>query len=511
MNNYQSLRRPSLQPANRRRRYHQKANKMLKNVELTNDVIKTDFYIDGAWTKPFGNDTIAVVNPANEQPYATISAGTAQDVDRAVAAARTAFSSWSETPVAERIRFLRKIAEIYEARLEDMAKTISLEMGAPITMARDQQAAAGLYHINAFTQALENFDFEERRTDNSSDMIVREPIGVCGLITPWNWPMNQIALKVIPAIAVGCTVILKPSEIAPMSAMLFAEIIHEAELPKGVFNLVNGEGLIVGEAMSRHADIDMMSFTGSTRAGTAVARGGADTVKRVSLELGGKSPNLIFADSDIEGAVERAIAECFNNTGQSCNAPTRLLVENSVYDQVVQLAANAANKTQVGDPALEGDHIGPLSSRAHFDKVQSLIQAGIDEGARLVAGGLGHPDGFNAGNFVRPTIFADVRNDMTIAREEIFGPVLVIIPFANEQNAITIANDTLYGLSAYVQTGSVDRAKRLARNLRAGMVHINGSTLGSGSPFGGYKQSGNGREGGKWGFEDFTEVKVITS
>ncbi|KAB2729209.1 aldehyde dehydrogenase family protein [Brucella intermedia] len=483
---------------------------MLQSDQNTNCIVKTNLYIDGAWVEPFGTDTIVVVNPANEQPYATISAGSAQDVDRAVAAAHRAFSSWSETPVAERIRCLRKIAEIYEARLEEMAKTISREMGAPITMARDQQAAAGLYHINAFIQALENFEFEEKPTDNSGEIIVREPIGVCGLITPWNWPMNQIALKVVPAIAVGCTVVLKPSEIAPMSAMLFAEILHEAGLPKGVFNLVNGEGLVVGEAMSRHADIDMMSFTGSTRAGTAVARGAADTVKRVSLELGGKSPNLIFADSDIESAVERAIAECFNNTGQSCNAPTRLLVENSVYDQVVQLAAHATDQMGVGDPALEGDHIGPLSSKAHFDKVQRLIQAGIDEGARLIAGGLGHPKGFDAGNFVRPTIFADVRNDMTIAREEIFGPVLVIIPFDDEQEAIAIANDTPYGLSAYVQTGSVERAQRLGRKLRAGMVQINGSSLGSGSPFGGYKQSGNGREGGKRGLEDFTEVKVIS-
>ncbi|GLU27880.1 aldehyde dehydrogenase family protein [Brucella sp. NBRC 12950] len=483
---------------------------MLQSDQNNNFDVKTDFYIDGAWVKPFGCNTIAVVNPANEQPYATISSGAAQDVNRAVAAARAAFSSWSETSVVERIRFLRKIAEIYEARLDDMAKTISLEMGAPITMARDQQAAAGLYHINAFIEALENFDFEEKRKDNSGEVIVHEPIGVCGLITPWNWPMNQIALKVIPAIAVGCTVVLKPSEIAPMSAMLFADILHEAKLPKGVFNLVNGEGLIVGEAMSRHADIDMMSFTGSTRAGAAVARGAADTVKRVSLELGGKSPNLIFADSEIENAVERAIAECFNNTGQSCNAPTRLLVEHSVYDQVVQLAARIADQMPVGDPAVEGNHIGPLSSKAHFDKVQGLIQAGIDEGPRLVAGGLGHPKGFNAGNFVRPTVFVDVRNDMTIAREEIFGPVLVIIPFADEEDAITISNDTPYGLSAYVQTGSAERAKRVARKLRAGMVHINGSSLGSGSPFGGYKQSGNGREGGKWGLEDFTEVKVIS-
>lgn len=476
-----------------------------------NLIAKTDFYIDGAWCSPVGAEVIEVVNPANEKPYALISAGSAHDIDLAVAAARKAFLAWSETPTKVRLSYIRRIAELYESRINEMAQAISLEMGAPITLARDAQAAAGLFHINAFIEAFENFEFEKYLSSSDKDqVIVHEPIGVCGLITPWNWPMNQIALKVIPAIAVGCTVVLKPSEIAPMSAMLFAEIIDAAGLPQGVFNLVNGEGLVVGEAMSKHPGIDMMSFTGSTRAGTAVARSAADTIKRVSLELGGKSPNLVFADSDIEEAVNRSVTECFGNTGQSCNAPTRLLVEHSIYDQVVALAAIAAKDTRVGDPAQEGDHIGPLSSSLHFEKVQHLIEKGIDEGARLVAGGIGRPEGFTEGNFVRPTVFADVNNNMIIAREEIFGPVLVIIPFKTEQEAIDIANDTPYGLAAYIQTGNPGRAKRVARKLRAGMVQINGVAHASGSPFGGYKQSGNGREGGKWGLEDFLEVKLIS-
>src|SRR5690606_25129538 len=338
----------------------------------------------------------------------------------------------------------------------------------------------------------------------------REPIGVCGLITPWNWPMNQIALKVIPALAVGCTVILKPSEIAPMSAMLFAEFVDEAGFPQGVFNLDNGEGAVVGEALSQHPDVDMMSFTGSTRAGTAVSRAAVATVKRVSLELGGKSPNIVFADADLEKTIARSLAHCFENTGQSCNAPTRMLVERSVYDKAVELARKVAEGTKVGDPAEEGDHIGPLSSSIQFEKVQKLIQKGIDEGARLVAGGTGRPDGFNEGDFVKPTVFADVNNDMTTAREEIFGPVLAMIPFDTEEEAIAIANDTPCGLAAYIQTGNPERAKRVARKLRAGMIQINGTSRAPGSPFGGYKQSGNGREGGKWGLEDFMEVKLIS-
>ncbi len=476
-----------------------------------NLIQKTDFYIDGAWRAPVEAKSIEVINPANEKPYAAISAGSAKDIDLAVAAARKAFPSWSETSAADRIGYIRRLVEIYEARLEEMAKAISLEMGAPITLARESQAAAGLSHTKAFIAAFENFEFEELLSPKfPNQTIVREPIGVCGLITPWNWPMNQIALKVIPALAVGCTVILKPSEIAPMSAMLFAEFVDEAGFPQGVFNLVNGEGAVVGEALSQHPDVDMMSFTGSTRAGTAVSRAAAATVKRVSLELGGKSPNIVFADADLEKTIARSLAHCFENTGQSCNAPTRMLVERSVYDKAVELARKVAEGTKVGDPAEEGDHIGPLSSSIQFEKVQKLIQKGIDEGARLVAGGTGRPDGFTEGDFVKPTVFADVNNDMTIAREEIFGPVLAMIPFDTEEEAIAIANDTPYGLAAYIQTGSPERAKRVARKLRAGMVQINGTSRAPGSPFGGYKQSGNGREGGKWGLEDFMEVKLIS-
>ncbi len=472
---------------------------------------KTDFYIDGAWRAPIEAKSIEVINPANEKPYAVISAGSAKDIDLAVAAARKAFPSWSETPAAERIGYIRRLVEIYEARLDEMAKTISLEMGAPITLARESQAAAGLSHTKAFIAAFENFEFEEILSPKyPNQTVVHEPIGVCGLITPWNWPMNQIALKVVPALAVGCTVVLKPSEIAPMSAMLFAEFVDQAGFPKGVFNLVNGEGPVVGEALSQHPDVDMMSFTGSTRAGTAVSRAAAATVKRVSLELGGKSPNIVFADADLEKTIARSLAHCFENTGQSCNAPTRMLVERTVYDKAVELAKKVAEGTKVGDPAEEGDHIGPLSSSIQFEKVQKLIQKGIEEGARLVAGGTGRPDGFSEGDFVKPTVFADVNNNMTIAREEIFGPVLAIIPFDTEEEAITIANDTPYGLAAYIQTGSPERAKRVARKLRAGMIQINGTSRAPGSPFGGYKQSGNGREGGKWGLEDFMEVKLIS-
>ena len=476
-----------------------------------NLIQKTDFYIDGAWRAPVEAKSIEVINPANEKPYAVISAGSAKDIDVAVAAARKAFPSWSETSAAERIGYIRRLVEIYEARLDEMAKAISLEMGAPITLARESQAAAGLSHTKAFIAAFENFEFEELLSPKyPNQTIVREPIGVCGLITPWNWPMNQIALKVIPALAVGCTVVLKPSEIAPMSAMLFAEFVDEAGFPQGVFNLVNGEGAVVGEALSQHPDVDMMSFTGSTRAGTAVSRAAAATVKRVSLELGGKSPNIVFADADLEKTIARSLAHCFENTGQSCNAPTRMLVERSVYDKAVELAKQVAEGTKVGDPAEEGDHIGPLSSSIQFEKVQKLIQKGIDEGARLVAGGTGRPEGFTEGDFVKPTVFADVNNDMTIAREEIFGPVLAMIPFDTEEEAVAIANDTPYGLAAYIQTGSPERAKRVARTLRAGMVQINGTSRAPGSPFGGYKQSGNGREGGKWGLEDFMEVKLIS-
>jgi aldehyde dehydrogenase (NAD+) len=473
---------------------------------------KTDFYIDGTWQSPaVGATSIAILNPANEEAYAVISGGSAADIDAAVKAARAAFPGWSEMPRAQRIGFIEKIADICEARMEEMAQTITLEMGAPITLSRESQAFAGLWHLRGFLQALRNYPWEHPALENNAGQtIVHEPIGVCGLITPWNWPMNQIALKVIPAIAVGCTVVLKPSEIAPMSALLFAEFVHEAGLPAGVFNLVNGEGAVVGEALSSHAGIDMMSFTGSTRAGTAVSRAAAATVKRVSLELGGKSPNIVFADSDLKDAIGRGVAHCFENTGQSCNAPTRMLVERSVYSQAVEFAAAAAAAVKVDSPSLEGNHIGPLVSELQFDKVQTLIHKGIEEGARLVAGGPGRPEGFNRGYFVRPTIFADVDNDMTIAREEVFGPVLVMIPFDDEEEAIRIANDTDYGLAGYLQTGNPERASRVARRIRAGMVQINGTSRVAGTPFGGYKQSGNGREGGKWGLEDFLEVKLIS-
>lgn len=472
---------------------------------------KTNFYINGEWRHPLDAKPIAVINPATEEAYATISGGTAGDIDLAVAAARAAFDSWSRTDASVRLGYLEKIADIYEARMDEMAETIMLEMGAPIKLARDSQAFLGLSHLRDFIRAFKSYTFESVPDASQPEQkIVHEAIGVCGLITPWNWPMNQISLKVIPAIAVGCTVVLKPSEIAPMSAMLFAEFVHEAGVPAGVFNLVNGEGVVVGEVLSSHPDIDMVSFTGSTRAGTAVSKAAAAGVKRVSLELGGKSPNIVFADSDLPAAIQRGVAHCFENTGQSCNAPTRMLVERSVYDEAVALAKTAAATVSVGDPVKEGDHIGPLVSELQFDKVQTLIGKGIEEGARLVTGGLGRPEGFNRGYFVRPTIFADANNEMTIAREEVFGPVLVMIPFETEEDAIAIANDTPYGLAGYVQTGSPERAKRVSRRIRAGMIQVNGTPRAPGTPFGGYKQSGNGREGGKWGLDDFLEVKLIS-
>ena len=471
---------------------------------------RTDFYIDGKWVAPAAPSELEVVNPANEQPFAVISLGGKADVDTAVAAARRAFAAWSVSPKEERIAALERLAEAYKARMTDMAKAISDEMGAPIRLATESQAAAGLGHIKTFIRTLKEFQFEHILNERSPrDMIMHEPIGVCGLITPWNWPMNQVTLKVVPALAAGCTVILKPSEIAPMSSIVFTEIMDAAGFPAGVYNMVNGDGPGVGEAMSRHPGIDMMSFTGSTRAGVAVTKAAADTVKRVTLELGGKSPNIVFADSDLPDAVRRGAAHCFENTGQSCNAPTRMLVERSVYDEAVGIAADFARGQKVGNPAEDGDHIGPLSSQVQFDKVQALIEAGIKEGARLVEGGLGRPEGFNRGYYVRPTVFADVSNEMRIAREEIFGPVLAMIPFDGEDEAVEIANDTPYGLASYVQSGDVERLRRVTRRLRAGMVHLNGAWRSAGAPFGGYKQSGLGREGGRWGLEDFLEVKSV--
>jgi aldehyde dehydrogenase (NAD+) len=472
---------------------------------------KTKFYIDGKWVAPAAPKELEVINPADETAYATISLGSRADVDIAVDAARKAFPDWADTPIEARIALIEKLAEIYQRRSGEMAKAISMEMGAPIKLATNAQAAAGLGHIKAFIRALKSFSFEHPLREGAENQhMIYEPIGVCGLITPWNWPMNQVTLKVVPALGAGCTVVLKPSEIAPMSSMLFAEFIDEAGFPAGVFNLVNGDGPGVGEAMSSHPGIDMMSFTGSTRAGIAVTKGAADTVKRVALELGGKGPNIVFADADVPRAVTAGARHCFNNTGQSCNAPTRMLVERTVYADAVAAAKAAAEGTSVGDPAEDGNHIGPLVSQTQFDKVQALIQKGIEEGAELVAGGLGRPEGFNRGYFVRPTVFANVRNDMTIAREEIFGPVLAMIPFDSEEEAIEIANDTPYGLASYVQSGDLERARKVARRLRAGMVHLNGAAQASGSPFGGYKQSGNGREGGEHGLLEFLELKAVS-
>ncbi len=465
------------------------------------------FYIDGAWVKPASNTEFPVLNPATEQQIGVITLGNEDDVNRAVAAAKAAFETYSRTTKDERLALLEKLLEVTKARMEELAQAMTAEMGAPISMSRSPQADSGVEHLQDFIKALKSLD--DRETLPNGDTLVREPIGVCGLITPWNWPINQVVLKVVPALATGCTCVLKPSEHTPVSAVLYAEIIHEAGFPAGVFNLIQGEGPTVGAALSRHPDVLMMSFTGSVRAGTAVSKDAADTIKRVTLELGGKSPNLVFADSDLEERVTASVKECFFNTGQSCDAPTRLLVERSCYDEVLEIAQRAAEGQAVGDPTQEGDHVGPLFDKIQYDRVQSLINVGIDEGARLLAGGPGKPDGFDTGWFVKPTVFADVTNDMRIAREEIFGPVLVIIPFDDEAEAIAIANDTPYGLAAFLQTGDPERAERVAAQLRAGAVHINGGGFGYGSPFGGYKQSGNGREGGIMGLEDYQEVKTL--
>ena len=465
------------------------------------------FYIDGSWVTPNSSQTMAVLNPATEMQIGTIALGNEIDVNTAVAAATKAFASYSQTSKAERLELLHRLMAATQERFEELARAMSTEMGAPISMARDAHADAAVGHLQGFIDALEKLD--ERGLLANGDIQLCEPIGVCGLITPWNWPMNQIALKVVPALATGCTCVLKPSEHTPVSAMIYAEIIHSAGYPAGVFNLVQGDGPTVGAALSCHSDIQMMSFTGSTRAGTAVTRDAAETVKRVTLELGGKSPNLVFADCDLEERVTASVDECMYNTGQSCDAPTRLLVERSCYDKVVSIAKQAAEATEVGDPTKEGSHIGPLFDRIQFERVQNMISIGIEEGATLLCGGLGKPEGISTGWFVRPTIFMDVSNKMRIAREEIFGPVLVIIPFENEAEAIRIANDTPYGLAAYLQTGNQERAERVAGRLRAGAVHINGGGFNYGSPFGGYKQSGNGREGGLMGLEDYLETKTL--
>ena len=464
------------------------------------------FYIDGQWVDPVAAQTLDVINPASEEPMGRIAMGSAADVDKAVAAAQTAFESYSQTTVEERIALFDKIIEVYQSRYDEMAETISQEMGAPLSLSKAAQAATGLAHFKQAKRVLKGYRFEE---DRGTTRVRKEPVGVCGFITPWNWPVNQIAVKVAPALAAGCTVVLKPSEIAPLNAMLLTEILDAAGLPAGVFNVVNGDGPTVGAAISSHPGIDMVSFTGSTRAGVLVAQAAAPTVKRVAQELGGKSANIVLDDADLKKAVSGGVFGCMGNSGQSCNAPTRMLVPRAKHDEAVEIARATADKIKVGDPFAEDTKIGPVVSDVQFDKIQGLIQKGIDEGAELVAGGTGRPEGFNKGYYVRPTIFANVNNDMTIAREEIFGPVLAILPYDDEDDAIRIANDTPYGLAGYVQSSDLDHANSVARRLRAGSINVNGAGPDFGAPFGGYKQSGNGREWGDHGFEEFLEVKAV--
>lgn len=464
------------------------------------------FYIDGQWVSPAQAHDFPVMNPASEERIAVISLGSATDVDKAVAAAKRAFESYSETSREERLALLQRIIEVYRSKQAEMAETISQEMGAPRWLARAAQAAAGLAHLLEMHKVLESFRFEELK---GSTLTRKEPIGVCGLITPWNWPVNQIACKVAPALAAGCTMVLKPSEIAPLSGYLFTQILHEAGVPAGVFNMVNGDGPTVGAAIASHPDVDMVSFTGSTRAGVAVAMAAAPTVKRVTQELGGKSANIILDDADLDAAVKAGVKSCVLNSGQSCNAPTRMLVPRAKMAQAVAAAKRAAEAVKVGDPAAEGVTIGPLASEAQFEKVQRLIKKGIEEGAELVTGGPGRPEGLNRGYFVKPTVFANVRNDMTIAREEIFGPVLSIIPYEDENDAIRIANDTPYGLSGYVSSGNLEHARRIAKRIRSGNVHVNGAPSVFSGAFGGYKQSGNGREWGEAGLAEFLELKTV--
>ena len=464
------------------------------------------FYIGGAWVEPSTAGTLDVVNPATEEVIGAVAMGAPADVDAAVAAARAAFESFPATSREERAALLERICEGYAARSGDLAATVSAEMGAPMSLAAQAQVPAGLAHLTTMRKILATFEFE---TDLGSSRLVREPVGVCAFITPWNWPLNQIACKVAPALAAGCTMVLKPSEVAPLNALLFTEILHEAGVPPGVFNLVNGAGPVVGAALSSHPEVDMVSFTGSTRAGVEVARSAAPTVKRVAQELGGKSANIILDDADFGRAVSRGMFAVCNNTGQSCNAPTRMLVPRARMDEAAAIAAAAAGKVVVGDPAAEGTTIGPAVSEMQFDKIQRLIEQGIDEGARVAAGGPGRPDGLARGYYVRPTVFSHVSNDMVVAREEIFGPVLVLIGYEDDDDAVRIANDTPYGLAGYVSAGDPERGRAIARRIRSGQVNLNGARPDFRVPFGGYKQSGNGREWGRHGLEEFLEVKAI--
>ena len=470
---------------------------------------KRNFYINGKWVSPSKLNDFEVINPSNEEPFATISLGYKEDVDLGVNAAKNAFIKWKETSKEARIVLLEKLLKIYKKRFKEMSEAISMEMGAPIDWSSSAQTASGQSHLEDFILRLKDFNFEEHFDLKSNNHINYEPIGVCGLITPWNWPINQIALKVVPALATGCTMILKPSEIAPISAMLFAEMINEAGFPDGVFNLVNGDGVGVGTHISSHPDIDMISFTGSTRAGKLISKNAAETIKRVCLELGGKGGNIIFADSH-PNAVRDGIRNVMSNAGQSCDAPTRMLVEKSIYERAIKEAAEEAKLITVDIASKKGDHIGPVVSKAQYDKIINLIKSGISEGATLAAGGPDLPNNLNKGYFIKPTIFTNVTNDMQIAKKEIFGPILSIISFETEEEAIKITNETEYGLGNYLQTEDKDKAKRVAKKLRSGCVYINGNAADPGTPFGGYRQSGNGREGGTWGLEEYLEVKTIT-
>jgi len=465
------------------------------------------FYIAGEWRSPRNNITLRdVIDPSTEVPFAQIAVGSTDDIDDAVAAAKVAFSTFGFSKVEERIALLERVIEVYSRRQDEIAEAISMEMGSPLKLARQAHAAAGLAHLQQALEALKKHNFEEVI---NGTRVVREPIGVCALITPWNWPMNQVGCKVAAALAAGCTMVLKPSVSSPISALLFAEVLDEAGVPAGVFNLVNGDGSALGMYLAQHPDVDMVSFTGSTPAGIAVAKAAADTVKRVHQELGGKSPNIVLDDADLERAVTHGVRACFGNSGQSCNAPTRLLVPASRHDEAVEIARAVAEKIVVGDPRDESSVLGPVVSRRQFNSIQELIRQGIEEGAQLVSGGLGRPEGLSKGYYVRPTVFGAVRNDMAVAREEIFGPVLVIIPYKDDDDAVAIANDSPFGLSSYVSSADHDRARKVARRLRAGMVHINEAPTDRAAPFGGYKQSGNGREWGRFGIEDYLEVKSM--
>ena len=470
---------------------------------------KKNFYIDGKWVTPKSKEEIKVINPATEENCAIISLGNKEDVDLAVSSAKKAYSSWSFSTKEERIKLLEKLYENYKKRWADIADAITTEMGAPKDFATKLQAGTGAAHLKSFIKYLKNFEFEKPLGEHAPNQrLIYEPKGVCALITPWNWPMNQVCLKVMPALASGCTMVLKPSELAPLSSMILAELIDETKFPAGVFNLVNGDGATTGDALTSHPDINMISFTGSTRAGALISQNAAKDFKRVSLELGGKGANIIFKDADPE-AIERGALRCFRNSGQSCNAPTRMLVEKSMYKEAVERLKKYTETFEVGDPTKEGEHIGPVISETQYNKIQTLIKKGMDEGAKLVAGGPGKPEGLEKGYFVKPTVFADVNNEMDIARTEIFGPVLSVMPFETEEEAIKIANDTPYGLTNYIQTQDKEKVKRVARKLRSGMVDVNGAGIAVDAPFGGFKHSGIGREAGEHGLEEFLEVKSV--